>query len=58
LNAIYVLLAGTNATNWWDNGNNMVSWCRGELGFFVVNGEAVDLDESLMVIFNLFCLLL
>jgi hypothetical protein len=37
----------------------MVSWCRGELGFFVVNGEAdVDLDESLMVIYFIFIILL
>jgi len=36
-------------TNWWDNGNNMVAWCREELGFIVINGEAGDLNESLMV---------
>jgi hypothetical protein len=40
---------GTNVTNWWDNGNNMVSWCREDKGFIVINGEAGDLDESLMV---------
>ncbi|KAF4520994.1 hypothetical protein B566_EDAN002490 [Ephemera danica] len=43
-----IAVEGTNVTNWWDNGNNMVAWCRDDKGFFVINGEAGDLSQTLM----------
>ncbi|XP_049811104.1 alpha-amylase 1-like [Schistocerca nitens] len=38
---------GTNATNWWDNDNNQIAFCREEKGFIVINDENVDLQETL-----------
>ncbi|XP_011300849.1 alpha-amylase [Fopius arisanus] len=33
--------------NWWDNGNNQISFSRGRLGFIAINGETEDLRGNL-----------
>lgn len=38
---------GTNVTNWWDNGNNQVAFCRGNNGFIAFNGDTSDLNMKL-----------
>lgn len=41
---------GTPVTNWWDNGNNQIAFCRGNKGFVAMNNEQnVPMDEFLMV---------
>ncbi|XP_035704293.1 alpha-amylase A isoform X2 [Folsomia candida] len=40
---------GTPVTNWWDNGNNQIAFCRGNKGFVAMNNEQnVPMDEFLM----------
>ncbi|XP_034249941.1 alpha-amylase B-like isoform X2 [Thrips palmi] len=34
-------------SNWWDNGNNQIAFCRGSKGFAAFNNEAKDLDQTL-----------
>jgi len=38
---------GTGLSNWWDNGNNQISFCRGNQGFLAINNEGSDLNQSL-----------
>lgn len=38
---------GTNVTNWWDNNNNQIAFCRGNKGFIAFNNEASDLRQQL-----------
>jgi alpha-amylase len=34
-------------TNWWSNGNNQISFCRGHSGFVAFNNEANQLNQNL-----------
>jgi len=37
-------------TNWWDNGNQQIAFCRGKRGFIVFNGECIaDMNVNLKV---------
>ncbi|CAD7088898.1 unnamed protein product [Hermetia illucens] len=38
---------GTDLNDWWDNGNNQISFCRGRSGFIAFNLDDYDLDEIL-----------
>lgn len=41
-------VAGTTAIqNWWDNGSNQISFCRGNKAFIALNGDSYDLNTSL-----------
>ncbi|BET01034.1 alpha-amylase [Nesidiocoris tenuis] len=37
----------TNVSNFWDNGNNQISFCRGQVGFVAFNNEDYDLFQRL-----------
>lgn len=37
---------GSNVQNWWDNGDNQIAFSRGNKGFFVLNLEGSDLDQT------------
>ncbi|XP_045498533.1 alpha-amylase 1-like isoform X1 [Colias croceus] len=37
----------TGLSNWWDNGNNQIAFCRGGQGFVAFNNENRDLNQSL-----------
>ncbi|KAJ8321804.1 hypothetical protein KUTeg_000275 [Tegillarca granosa] len=39
--------SGSNVQNWWDNGDNQIAFSRGNKGFFVLNLEGTDLDQTL-----------
>ncbi|XP_021961755.1 alpha-amylase 1 [Folsomia candida] len=41
------LVGNAPVQNWWDNGNNQISFCRGNLGFIALNNEGSDLDRDL-----------
>jgi alpha-amylase len=41
------IAAGTKVTNWWDNGNNQIAFCRGDKGFIAINNEGSTLSQSL-----------
>lgn len=41
----------TGVTNWWDNGNKQIAFGRGDRAFIVINGDNVDLDQTLQVLF-------
>lgn len=43
---------GTGLSNWWDNGNSQISFCRGNRGFIAFNNDNNDLNQSLQVIMN------
>ncbi|XP_030368982.1 alpha-amylase-related protein [Scaptodrosophila lebanonensis] len=38
---------GTGLSNWWDNGDNQVAFCRGSKGFIAFNNNNYDLNETL-----------
>nr|AKH04310.1 alpha-amylase [Periplaneta americana] len=38
---------GTEITNWWDNGNHQIGFCRGDRGFVAFNVEDNDLKQTL-----------
>nr|ATU82421.1 venom alpha amylase [Lethocerus distinctifemur] len=38
---------GTPVTNFWDNDNNQIAYCRGNKGFIAFNGEYYDLNMPL-----------
>ncbi|XP_028898031.2 alpha-amylase-related protein [Zeugodacus cucurbitae] len=38
---------GTEVSNWWDNGDNQIAFCRGNRGFIAFNGNNWDLRERL-----------
>jgi alpha-amylase len=40
---------GTAVTNWWDNGNNQIAFCRGDKGFIAINGDTMDLTGPFQV---------
>ncbi|XP_077293316.1 alpha-amylase 2-like [Arctopsyche grandis] len=40
-------VSGTAMSNWWDNGNNQIAFCRGNKGFIAINIEGGELRESL-----------
>ncbi len=43
----------TPVTNWWDNGNHQIAFCRGNKGFIAINNEPdIPLNEFLMVLQN------
>ncbi|MDB1087875.1 carbohydrate-binding module family 20 domain-containing protein [Streptomyces sp. ACA25] len=37
---------GQSVTNWWDNGNDAVSFSRGNRGFVAINGESSSLTRT------------
>ncbi|XP_026494961.2 alpha-amylase 2-like isoform X1 [Vanessa tameamea] len=37
----------TQVTNWWDNGNNQIAFCRGSRAFIAINGENLSLNQNL-----------
>lgn len=43
------VVRGTNISNWWDNGNNQIAFCRGDKGFIAFNNDDSDLNKSLHV---------
>jgi alpha-amylase len=45
---LYVL--GTVVNDWWDNGNQMIAFCRGGKGFIAFNGQYnTDFNVNLQV---------
>ena len=38
---------GTDMNDWWDNGNNQISFCRGGKGFIAINNDSSDLTQTL-----------
>ncbi|XP_001846545.2 alpha-amylase B [Culex quinquefasciatus] len=40
-------VAGTSLTNWWDNGNQQMAFCRGSKGFVAFNLDSVELNRDL-----------
>lgn len=38
---------GTDLSNWWDNGDNQIAFCRGNKGFVAFNNNLYDLSETL-----------
>ncbi|MCL4149567.1 UNVERIFIED_CONTAM: hypothetical protein GTU68_041347 [Idotea baltica] len=38
---------GTDFNDWWDNGANQISFCRGDQGFIAINNDNYDLNENL-----------
>ncbi|RXN25829.1 pancreatic alpha-amylase-like protein [Labeo rohita] len=38
---------GQAFSNWWDNGNNQISFSRGSKGFLVINNDDWELNETL-----------
>ncbi|XP_039956551.1 alpha-amylase-related protein-like isoform X1 [Bactrocera tryoni] len=38
---------GTVVSNWWDNDDNQIAFCRGNRGFIAFNGNGWDLKERL-----------
>lgn len=42
-------VATANLTNWWDNDNYQIAFCRGDRGFFAMNDDTVDLKQKLKV---------
>lgn len=38
---------GTSLTNWWNNDNSQISFCRGNKGFIAFNNEALELNQNL-----------
>jgi len=41
------VVEGTSLTNWWDNGNNQIAFCRGNKGFITINGDNHGLNANL-----------
>ncbi|XP_071799755.1 alpha-amylase 1-like [Asterias amurensis] len=41
------VVVGQPLTNWWDNGNHMIAFGRGDKGFIVINNEHGNLYETL-----------
>lgn len=41
------IVAGTFVTNFWDNGNNQMAFCRGNKGFLAFNLENFDLNRAM-----------
>lgn len=41
------VVTGTVVTNWWDNGNSHISFCRGNRGFIAINNEDAPLSRNL-----------
>lgn len=41
------LAQGTGVSDWWDNGSNQISFCRGDKGFVAFNNDGYDLNQSL-----------
>ncbi|KAJ2948964.1 hypothetical protein O0L34_g5903 [Tuta absoluta] len=39
--------AGTGVNDWWDNGSNQISFCRGGQGFVAFNLDNYDLNQNL-----------
>ncbi|XP_034653785.1 alpha-amylase-related protein [Drosophila subobscura] len=37
----------TPVTNWWDNGDSQIAFCRGSKGFIAINNNLYDLAETL-----------
>ena len=35
-----------DVTNWWDDGNNLIAYGRGSLGYVVINNTASQVDRS------------
>ena len=35
-----------STSNWWSNGNNQISWSRGNLGFVAINREGASLSRT------------
>lgn len=46
---LFSISAGTNVTNWWDNGNNQIAFSREKKGFIAFNGDNSNLDARLHV---------
>jgi alpha-amylase len=40
------VVAGTNVTQWWDNGANAIAFSRGDKGFVAINNETVSLAAT------------
>jgi alpha-amylase len=40
------VVAGTNVTQWWDNGANAIAFSRGDKGFVAINNETVAVATS------------
>lgn len=38
---------GSALTDWWDNGNNQIAFCRGNSGFLAINADSCDLHQRL-----------
>lgn len=38
---------GNGVSNWWDNGNNQIAFCRGGRAFIAINNDGYDLSQSL-----------
>jgi len=41
------VVSGTTLSNWWDNGNNQIAFCRGDKGFIAINNDNSALSSSL-----------
>ncbi|RLU18783.1 hypothetical protein DMN91_009140 [Ooceraea biroi] len=37
----------TSISNWWDNGQNQIAFCRGKAGYIAINGDKFDLKQTL-----------
>ncbi|XP_071521195.1 pancreatic alpha-amylase 2a5-like isoform X2 [Panulirus ornatus] len=37
---------GTDMNDWWDNGSNQISFCRGDRGFIAINNDPWDMKET------------
>jgi alpha-amylase len=40
------LVAGTDINHWWDDGNGMIAFSRGDKGFVAINNEASPVAAS------------
>jgi alpha-amylase len=40
------LVAGTDVTHWWDNGNNAIAFSRGSLGFVALSRESAVVSAT------------
>ncbi|XP_012251560.2 alpha-amylase A-like isoform X1 [Athalia rosae] len=41
------VVTGTAISNWWDNGSNQISFCRGNSGFIAINADSWSLQVNL-----------
>ena len=50
LKRVYIYALGTGVSNWWDNGDKQIAFCRGGKGFIAFNDQyTTDLRVTLRV---------